>query len=144
MARQVVWLLVSAGLCATALPGCAHGTGNLLQGDGRPKAPLVVDPQKVRMDLYPGVEEAEPNVTAPPRPADTQLGGQTGTLPPGHRVPEFTGPPQVLPPRPLPPTGFPESVSLPMDAASALAKQGRASRTRRRPRSRWSARWRAS
>src|SRR5436305_462340 len=116
MTRRVWLLVLQAGLCAPALPGCAplsyfaHGhvdSGDAGHGDaGSADAQQSPGPQ-VQGGQFPGVEEAEPAVAAPRRPDVarlTQLGGIGQTRKPlfvpgpGQAVKEYTDPPPVLTP----------------------------------------------
>lgn len=96
MTRRACCLVVQAVLTACLLPACSSTVGHLVTCDGlKTDTSTAQLPPQVRTGQYLGSEEAEPVIAQPRRP-EGQLAKDA--QPPGQRVPEFTGPPQVLPP----------------------------------------------
>src|SRR5262249_40567786 len=99
MTRRVWLLVLQAGLCAPALPGCAPSSyfapGHAGYGDAGAADDQQPPNAQFRGGQPPGMEESEPVVTAPRRPDVgrlTQLGGigqtrkQTFVQGPGQAV----------------------------------------------------------
>jgi len=107
--------ILGAGLCATALPGCAWSSNRVDQVQMSQESKAMPETtakasQKASPGRYTGLEESEPLPSPPRRPAAATLSNQQASpgqeqaeqpqpdLPPGKRLPEYQGPPLPLPP----------------------------------------------
>src|SRR5439155_26915419 len=97
MTGRVCLVILQAGLCATARPACAPLSGFLHTDAGRDAATVADNQRRIREERYAGLEEAEPALSAPPRPVDVVAPRLAATAPrqqfaqgPGWGVREYT------------------------------------------------------